>query len=188
VVPPVVLLSQGKSKGGCRTRRPVVAESRSATHEWIQRRPFHRLMESDDRSNQCKQAQQLRKIADDRQVKSNNTTFNLSEISQRRRCQEWKRRGESKAMRRDRDWERRKVINAREIQYRNFFISLSIANSNVSVDPGLLVLHAQWIGSTVPDNQTRWITNNESESCEDYPTLRSSPSIGIGSCRHASSC
>jgi hypothetical protein len=65
-------------------------------------------MDSDDRSNQCKQAQQLRKITDDQQVKSNSTIFNLTEISQGRRDQEWKRRGESMAMRRDRDWERRK--------------------------------------------------------------------------------
>jgi hypothetical protein len=73
-------------------------------------------MDSDDRSNQCKQAQQLRKIADDRQVKSNITTFNLTGNQQRRHFREWccriripTRPKRSKTMRCDFDRTKRKL-------------------------------------------------------------------------------
>jgi hypothetical protein len=73
-------------------------------------------------------------------------------------------------------------INARDKHYRKLLsLSLSITNSNVLVDPGLLVLHAQWIGSTVPRQSNSMDgTKYESESCEAYTRLRSSPFIGIG--------
>jgi hypothetical protein len=49
----------------------------------------------------------------------------------------------------------------------NFSLSLSISNSNVSADPGLLVLHAQGINSSVPRQSNSMDgTNSESENCE----------------------